>query len=659
MDAAACSDFIPLASVSVRDQFWTPLMERIRTKAIPYQWEVLNDRLPEAESSRCIRNFKIAAQLNHPELDYGENTGDGHGGFVFQDSDLAKWIEAAAYTLTWHPDGELEQTIDGAIDIVCNAQQPDGYLNTYYTITGLDKRFTNLRDKHELYCYGHFLEAAIAYYEATGKKKLLDAMIRFTDCVDRLIGPGEGKLHGYPGHEIAEMALARLYGVTRDEKHLNLAKYFIDQRGRRPYYFEEEERRRDGLPPGNETSEGYHYHQAHRPVREQRLAVGHAVRAVYLYSGMAEVARLTGDDTLFESCSALWDNIVKRQMYLTGGIGQSVHGEAFTFDYDLPNDTAYAETCAAIGLAFFARRMAAIASRGVYMDVLERALFNGILSGIALDGESFFYVNPLEVLPESCLKNESCRHVKFERQKWFACACCPPNIVRIIASLGTYIHSTSPDTVYTHLFVGSETKLSPEGKNISIKIETNYPWEGCVTINFTVEGSAASFVYAFRIPSWCGMYTITLNEKSIACDIKDGYAFINRDWQSGDTVTVFFSMPVSFIEANPHVRETTGKQALMRGPLVYCLEEADNGKELFKIRIGSPRQDEMAIQHEQDFLEGLTTISFKGKKLKDWDNDELYRKAKKDAYEEKNLKWIPYYAWANRKPGEMIVWAHK
>jgi DUF1680 family protein len=657
MNPSTCSEFIKLKNITINDSFWTPFMERVRTKVIPYQWEALNDRVPGAEPSRCMRNFKIAARLTHPELDYGEDNSAGHGGFVFQDSDAAKWIEAAAYTLVWRPDGELEKTIDGAIDIICNAQQSDGYLNTYYIIKGLEGRFTNLKDNHELYCLGHFIEAAAAYYEAAGKRKLLDAMMRYVDCVDRHIGPEEGKLHGYPGHEIAEMALARLYELTGNEKHLKLAQYFIYERGKRPCFFAEEERRRNAGKAGD--GEQYHYHQAHKPVREQTEAVGHAVRAVYLYSGMADVSRLTGDRELLKACEGIWDNIVKRQMYITGAIGQSVHGEAFTFDYDLPNDTVYGETCAAIGLAFFARRMASIRPRGVYGDVLERALFNGILSGMSLDGNAFFYVNPLEVFPGSCLKDRSLGHVKFERQKWFACACCPPNLARIIASLGAYVHSVKGNSVYTHLFAGSETRVLVGGKNVSVKIETRYPWEGSVNISFTMEGGVAAFTYSFRIPGWCKTCAVTLNGKEAAYTIRDGYALMSREWRSGDTVTVLFDMPVSFVEANPRVREDAGKTALMRGPVVYCLEEADNGTELFKIRTGHPDPKDVNVRFEKDLLGGVTTVSFKGRKLKDWEGDDLYRNTADAVYEDKDLTWIPYYAWANRKSGEMLVWVHK
>ena len=656
MDNAKHTEFIGLKKIAINDSFWTPFMERIRTQVIPYQWEALNDRVPGADPSYCVRNFKLAAELTHPELDYGVPRDIGHGGCVFQDSDFAKWIEAAAYSLTWHPDPELEKTLDHTIDIICNAQQSDGYLNTYYIINGMDKRFTNLKDNHELYCFGHFLEAAIAYYEAAGKPKLLDTLIRYADCIDKHIGAEEGKLHGYPGHEIAEMALVRLYAITKNEKHLKLARYFIDQRGQEPLYFEEETRRNKNHFYWHDSYMQYQYYQAGKPVREQRVAEGHAVRAVYLYSSMADLARLTGDKELLAACEALFANISKRQMYITGGIGQSTYGEAFSYDYSLPNDTAYAETCAAIGLAFFARRMSAIAPRGVYADVLEKTLYNGIISGMSLDGKAFFYVNPLEALPEACLKDRRMSHVRIQRQKWFGCACCPPNLARIIASLGSYIHSENAGAVYTHLFVGSEAKVSPGGTDLTISIETKYPWEGLVNISFSLKG-AARFRYGLRIPGWCRNYALKLNGVDAAFTIEDAYAVFNREWKDGDSISAVFDMPVTFVRANPKVREDAGKVAIMRGPLVYCLEEADNGKELCRLHIGQAAG--ISVKHENALLEGVTLISMIGKREKDWAEDELYRALEDSSMEDKALRFIPYYAWTNRSPGEMTVWVNQ
>jgi DUF1680 family protein len=657
MDTLKQNTPLSIKDIIINDSFWTPFMERIRTRVIPYQWEALNDQIPGAAPSCCVRNFKLAAELTHPELDYGVPRDIGHAGTVFQDSDIAKWLEAASYSLVWRPDTELEKRLDGAIDIVCNAQQDDGYLDTYYIINGLDKRFTNLKDNHELYCFGHFLEAAVAHYEATGKRKLLDALIRYTECISRHIGPEEGKLHGYPGHEIAEMALIRLYGVTKDEKHLNLAKYFIDQRGQRPLYFEEETQRNNNDFPWKDSYMQYQYYQAGKPVRDQYTAEGHAVRAVYLYSGAADIARLTGDEKLLEVCETLFTNISKKQMYITGSIGQSAYGESFSYDYSLPNDTVYGETCAAIGLAFFARRMCSIAPRSIYADVLEKTLYNGIISGMSLDGRAFFYVNPLEALPEASLKDHRMYHIKIERQKWFACACCPPNIARIIASLGAYVHSLNTDTLYTHLYLGNEAACTVGGKEVSLKTETHYPWEGRIDITFTVPSGSAFFTYGLRIPGWCQSYTLELNGEKTTPAVQDGYAVMKREWKSGDHITLIFEMPVTLVESCPHVRENRGKAALTRGPVVYCLEEADNGKELYRLHLGTPAA--YSVTHEKGLLEGVTVISFAGKREKDWPKDDLYRPLEDSALEDRPLRFIPYYAWANRGPGEMTVWVNR
>jgi DUF1680 family protein len=642
--------------VTVKDNFWTPVMERMRSRVIPYQWEALNDRIPGTEPSYSMRNFKAAAQRTCTGLDYGIDKTEGHKGPVFTDSDFGRWLEGAAYTLTWKGDPELEKTIDGAIEIVCEAQQPDGYLNSYYINTGLEKRFTNLKDNHELYCLGHLIEAAVAYFEVTEKRRLLDALLGYVDCVDRLIGPEDGKLHGYPGCQTLEFALVKLYGITGDQKHLRLAKYFIDQRGQSPLYFEEETKKHGNPSFWEDSYVKYQYYQAGKPVRDQHIAEGHAVRAVYLYTAMADIAKLYRDDALLKACENIWDNIVKRQMYITGAIGQQEHGEAFTFDYDLPNDTVYAETCAAVGLAFFAKRMAAIRPRGAYGDILEKVLFNGILSGISLDGTRFFYVNPQEVFPEALEKSWIYRHVKGVRQPWFACCCCPPNVVRIVSSLGSYIHSVNENAVYTHLFIGSESKARVRGKDIVIQMETAYPWEETVTIKFGFEGKL-NFRYAFRIPSWCSGYSIRLNGRPVDAVCEDGFAVIEREWSEEDRIAVNFDMPVTVMEANPRVRENIGKAAVMRGPVVYCLEEADNGRDLFKIRLGE--NPVFSFKYEKDTLGGVVTLSSTGKRQKDWDEDTLYRQNTKALFESVDLRWIPYFGWANREPGEMIAWVHK
>jgi DUF1680 family protein len=460
-------------------------------------------------------------------------------------------------------------------------------------------------------------------------------------------------MHGYPGHEILEMALVRLYEITHNEKHLKLAKYFIDERGKQPLYFDEEAKKYNNPLHWERSYMKYQYYQAGKPVREQRVAQGHAVRAVYLYSGMADVARMSGDDTLMESCYALWDNITKRQMYITGAIGQTSQGEAFTFDYDLPNDSVYGETCAAIGLAFFAKRMTSVAPKGAYADVLEKTLYNGTISGMSLDGKKFFYVNPLEVNPEKFEKYDILRGHKTERQKWFSCACCPPNLARLIASLGSYVYSSRPDALYSHLFLSNNLKVNLGGTDVEVSMETRYPWEEKVDVTFAMSGKV-NFTYGIRIPSWTTKYSIAVNGQEAKYPLEDGYALIKREWQSGDKVGIIFDMPVTVMEANPMVRDNAGKVAVMRGPVVYCLEEVDNGKDLHMVYIDE--DPEFKVKYESDLLEGVVTLSCKGKRHLRWECNDLYHPATFPWVEDVELLWIPYYTWANRKPGEMLVW---
>ena len=555
MDKSLYSKPLSLRAMQITDHFWKNEMELVRKEVIPYQWDALNDRVEGAAPSFCMRNFKIAGKLNQEKREKGaafeapvytfrgfealpedpEHLEDRFYGFVFQDSDFSKWIEAVGYSLTQHPDAELEKIADEAIDIVCAAQQEDGYLDTYYIINGRDKTFSDLRDHHELYCFGHMAEGAVAYYQATGKDKLLKAVERFADYIADFFGEEEGKCKGYPGHEIAEMALVRLYEVTKNDKYLKLAQFFVDERGKRPYYFDKEHP--EAIVRGKEDDLRYQYNQAHLPVREQEEAVGHSVRAVYLYSGMADVARLTGDDKLYEACEKLWDSMVNEKMYITGGIGGTHLGESFSFPYDLPNDTAYAETCASIGLVFFARRMLEIKPDSKYADVMERALYNGVLSGMALDGKSFFYVNPLEVNPEACHKDERKFHVKPVRQKWFGCACCPPNLARILSSIGSYAYTETEDTLFVHLYMGSTLEKTVGDRTADICVESELPWDGKVSIK--VRAKDTDFVLALRIPDWCDSYELK-GCKQDEMQEKDGYLYIKKQWEEEETLELTF-----------------------------------------------------------------------------------------------------------------------
>jgi hypothetical protein len=638
------------SQVRIEDPLWSRVERLVREVVIPYQYEALHDRIPNVDPSYAIRNFRIAAGLEEGEF----------GGMVFQDSDVAKWLEAVGYSLMTHPDPELEKRADEVIDLVAMAQQPDGYLNTYFTIKEPGNRWTNLLDCHELYCAGHMIEAAVAYYQATGKRKLLDVVCRFVDHIDTVFGDEEGKLPGYDGHQEIELALVKLYGVTGDEKHLRLAQYFIDRRGTEPHFFLQEWERRGGISHWGGVKRPVHlpYHQAHKPVREQDVAVGHAVRAVYMYTAMADLARLTGDEALLAACDRLWSNIVTRQMYITGGIGSTHHGEAFSFDYDLPNDTVYAETCASIGLIFFANRMLQLRARGEYADVMERALYNTVLAGMAQDGRHYFYVNPLEVWPAASRGNPGKHHVRPVRPGWFGCACCPPNVARLIASLGQYAYGATEDTAYIHLYVGGETDIRVAGQDVKLHVSSDYPWDGRISIKVTgVQGHR--FRLAVRVPGWSQAARLQVNGQELALDelLSDGYAYIDREWNDGDEAVLDLDMSACRVYAHPSVRADAGKVAIMRGPLVYCVEEADNGAPITSLML--PADAHLSSRFDTQLLGGCTVIEADG-----WRDDSetwgeaLYRTAAKKRQPAK-LTFIPYYLWANRGEGEMSVWVRE
>lgn len=663
---------LSLRDIQIQDDFWTKEMELVRREVIPYQWEALNDRVPGAAPSYCMHNFKAAVKRNSQRKAQGasfrepsfskngwffqpkdpQKPDDDFYGFVFQDSDFYKWVEAVGYSLTQHPDAELEAIADEAIEIVCNAQLQNGYLDTLYILGGTDKIFTNLRDHHELYCLGHLIEGAVAYYDATGKDRLLQAACRYADFVYEAFGTEEGKCHGYPGHEIAEMALMRLYEITKEERYLKLAEYFVNQRGTRPYYFDIEH-------PENGTARPeelrHFYHQAHLPVRQQDEAVGHAVRAVYLYSGMAAVAKQTQDPALFSACEKLWNNIVTKKMYITGGIGSTHLGEAFTFDYDLPNDTVYAETCASIGLMFFARRMLEMQPKACYADVMEQTLYNTVLSGMALDGKSFFYVNPLEVDPKATKKDERKSHVKSVRQKWFGCACCPPNLARLISSIGNYAYTENESTLFVHLYIGGQVTKQLEGKtSCSIRIHSHFPYSGNVSITFPED--TPRFTLALRLPGWCHKYNV-IGTEDASLDEKEGYLYITKAFSKNDEITLSFPMEPCLIGCNPLVRENIGKVAVTMGPIVYCLEGVDNGENLPLLSINSTA--DARVEKIDIAGEAVPSLVIPGFRDITTTPEQLYSLYSAPQREEVSLRFIPYYTWANRGENEMLVWVRK
>ncbi len=624
-----------------RDGFFGRMMELVRENVIPYQWETLNDRVPDASKSHCIENFRIAA---------GEAEGEFYG-YVFQDSDLAKWLEAVAYSLMTKPDPELEATSDEAIALIGRAQAEDGYLNTYYTVREPGKRWTNLRDNHELYCAGHMMEAAVAYYEATGKRQLLDIMTKMAHHIDSVIGPEEGKLHGYPGHEEIELALASMWRATGDPVMLKLAKYFIDERGREPKFFDIEAERRDGIKPQHRDPGDYA--QWHKPVREQTALEGHSVRALYLATGIAEVARETGDEELLEVCRALYKNLTERRMYVTGGVGSSPSGERFTFDYDLPNDTVYAETCASIALCFFMRAMLGVEADARYADTMETALYNTCIAGMSLDGKSFFYVNPLEVFPESSHKNPEHYHVLPVRPKWFGCACCPPNLARLLSGIGKYIFTADENTVYMQLYIAGKFELSLESKKISLGVQTNYPKDGHIVL----KPSAGHYTIALRIPVFsASSYSVSVNGERVSAKVVRGYAMLEYDWTGSETVELVLDMTPRRIYANYNVRADAGKVAIARGPIVYCLEEADNKTPLAGVSL--PSTSEFSERYLPEKLGGIVELTADGTVAVPDGDDSLYRTTP-PSREPAKLTFVPYYTWANRGEGEMTVFVRE
>ncbi|MCF2555156.1 glycoside hydrolase family 127 protein [Faecalicatena contorta] len=634
---------VELKDIQIKDSFWNKYIDLVEEVILPFQWELINDRVEGAEKSYCIQNLRIAA---------GQMEGE-HRGMPFQDTDVGKWLEAVGFSLAKKRNEKLEKIADEAIDLIAAAQCEDGYLNTYFTITG-KPRWSNLFEGHELYTAGHLIEAAVAYYQATGKRKILDVMCRFADNIYEVFGKDEGKCHGYPGHPEVELALVKLYKVTGEKKYLELADYFVKARGEQPCYFFAEEGMKNGEFIFPEFADfDMDYAQAHMPLSEQMTAEGHAVRAVYLYSAMADLAGEYKDEKLLKQCETLWENIVQKRMYITGSIGSASYGERFTTDYDLPNNTNYSESCATIGLAMFSNRMFQITREGKYMDIVEKALYNTLLSGIAMDGRHFFYVNPLEVVPEVAEHNPTMRHVKTTRQKWFGVACCPPNIARTLASMGNYMYDVEANTLYSNLFISNEIRTTLECGDIAVKVEADYPRTGEITYQMLHEG-VRTFTLAIRKPGFSSQMTVKVNGEEVSYTLDKGYVYLNREWNPQDEVTVLLDVAYRFVRCNPRVRDNIGKIALVKGPWVYCLEEADNGKYLNSIVVDA--DCEVKPLYDEELLGGTMCAVFEGKKINyDAVGEELYDCAK-PVYETLTLKAIPYCAWNNRGKGEMLVW---
>lgn len=614
------------------DGFIGKYQKLIRDTVIPYQYSVLCDKAPDTEKSHVVKNFENAAKALR-----GEDVGDGFYGMVFQDSDAAKWIEAAAYSLALYPDEKLSETVDELIDKIAAAQDEDGYLDTYFTIKDRDKRWKNLLEGHELYCSGHMMEAACAYYEATGKKKLLDVMEKNAEHIYKHFITEKNE--GAPGHPEVELALIKMYRTTGNKKWLQLAEHFINERGEDPYFYEKEAAKRDWTVWGNDPT-AHDYQQSGKPVRAQSDATGHAVRAVYLYTGMAQLSAKSGDNALYDACKRLWESITRRRMYVTGGIGSTVLGEAFSVDYDLPPDTAYAETCASIGLMFFANAMLKNELIGEYADVMETAFYNTVLGGMQLDGKRFFYVNPLEVVPGISGVSPTHRHDLPVRPKWYACACCPPNVARLITSFGCYAYGENSDMSFCHMYADGEIKFE---NGMELVCKTNYPYD--MTVNYSVIKGGR---LAIRIPGWSDTFTLALNGEKQELKPINGYVIIAV--KDGDEAKLVLSDTPHFVYPSVKIPAVSGMAAIRRGPLVYCFEDADNGDVL---SLALKRGGKITVcEPDQNELSGVTKLKVEAVRFDD--NGKPYSFDEPKTTDTLAIA-VPYYTWGNRGENAMRV----
>jgi len=629
---------VAIGNVEVSDEFWSPWVSRNRDVTIEYQYDQL-------EASGTLENFRRVID--------GEE--GGFQGMWFQDSDAYKWLEAASYELAKAEDQDLRERVDEVIDLIATAQEDDGYLNTYFQLVEPDRKWTNLHMLHELYCAGHLVEAAVAHYEATGEESLLNVATAFVDHIDDVFGD---EIDGVPGHEGIELALARLYRVTDEERYLDLAEYFVDLRGhddRLAWELDHLGEIAGGAFDSTEWEGSIHdgsrtvfldddgeydgsYAQAHAPIRDQSAVDGHSVRAMYLYSGVTDLVAERGDDDLRDALDRLWSNMTTKQMYLTGGIGPEHEHEGFTEDYDLPNEMAYAETCAAIGSVFWNQRMFELTTEAKYADLIERTLYNGFLAGVGLDGKHFFYVNPLA---------SSGDH---HRKGWFTCACCPPNAARLFASLGQYLYSTSGDELYVNQYVGSTLETTVGDTDVTLEQSSDLPWSGDVTLEVDANGSVP---VNLRIPEWCTDATVTVDGDDVTHD-RSGYVRLDREWN--DTrIEITLEQQVELVAAHPAVESDAGRVAVERGPLVYCAEAVDNDRPLHQHAV--PVDANVEQRHDPELLDGVRILEADATVpgLTDWE-DALYRPAAETDTDDSRLELVPYYAWDNRDPGAMQVW---
>ncbi|MCP8887355.1 glycoside hydrolase family 127 protein [Devosia ureilytica] len=626
---------VPFPQVKLEGQFWHERLDTVLDRTVPSQ----HKKLAEVGILDSLKLPNPPPPLRFPRHSNGFTVQ------VFWDSDVGKWIEAASYALAHRRDADIEAKIEAAIDDLEKAQAPDGYLNCWYLGREPDKRWTNLRDNHEMYNAGHLLEGAVAYFQVTGRRRFLDVMERYLDHIYATFGTGPGQRRGYDGHEEIELALMKLYYLTGERKHLDFATYMINERGnQKPHYFDIEREQREG---GGDKRQpyvfpNYEYSQSHKPVREQDKVVGHAVRAMYLYTAMADLAAELNDDGLKRACEVLWDDVMETKMYVTAGLGPSAHNEGFTHDFDLPNQTAYAETCASVALIFWAQRMLHLDLDGKYGDILELAMFNGALSGLSRDGEHYFYANPLESDGTPT------------RWEWHTCPCCTMNVSRLVASVGQYFLSTAPDGVAFHLYGGIASDVEIAGNRVSLREVSTYPWSGDIAIHVDPETPAA-FDVKLRIPSWCKGAKVAVNGQAVdASETENGYLTIHRTWQKGDSIALDLPMPPERLYAHPGVIMDAGRVALKRGPLVYCLEEVANpGGRVQRLKL--PRSAELRVENRPDLFDGIVALKAEATALDESDFQQLYRTTP-PRENTSNLTAIPYFLWANRAQGSMVVW---
>lgn len=599
---------VPFHDVTINDAFWKPRMQVNREKTLPHVWRKCE------ETGRIANLARAAGRAEGP-----------YEGYFFNDSDVFKLLEGACYLLQAQPDPDLRRRIDELVGIIAAAQQPDGYLNSYFTIAEPDQRWTNLKDKHELYCAGHLIEAAVAHQQATGERTLLDVAIRLADHIAATFGPD--RRHDVCGHPEIELALLRLADATSDRRYADLAAFFVNERGR----------------AGGRELYGQ-YCQDHCPLIEQSEIVGHAVRATYLYTAATLVSARSGDEALLAAVKRIFDDLVRRKMYITGGVGTSAHNEGFTTAFDLPNESAYAETCASIGLIYWCRALNQVERDARYVDVLERALYNAFLSGIALDGEHFFYANPLASRGGQT------------RPDWYNCACCPPNILRLLASLGGYVYARDDDALYVNLYVAGSAKLTVGGREVVVTQQTRYPWDGGVEISIrAADGQPVELPICVRIPGWCDGAALRLNGAplELAGLLDRGYARVAHRWRSRDALQIQLPMPALRYQADPRVAADRGRVALQRGPLVYCLEGLDNPADVRRVVL--PREAALGTSWNRELLGGIIAIQATGTIAPDQHAPRgLYYPA--PAGESVELLAVPYAFWCNRGATPMTVW---